>query len=395
LQPEWHGFRRTGEQMSGPRTSRIRAEETQPVPTGEEPEVAGLSVANESPYCAEPPLSALNAWITPTDRFFVRSHFPVPKIDISTWRLVVDGEVDHPLLLSFEDLRALQELEKVVTLECAGNSRSSISPKTKGVRWQNGAVGTARWSGIPLAAVLAKAGVRAGARHVVMEGADHGREPDVAEEINYGMSVPISKATDGQTMLAYEMNGEPLSAAHGFPVRAIVPGWYGMASVKWITRIHVQEPEFDGFFRTGSYVFIAEGDDPHRPKTPVTSQKVKSLVTWPREDAVLPVGEHVVRGVAWAGERSVAKVYVSTDPVDSSNRKAEWREATILEPRAAHAWVRWEYPVAIDRPGYYVVRARAVDDRGDTQPLHAPWNFRGVATNAVHAVAIVVRNGGR
>lgn len=377
------------------RTPRARPEAPQPVPTGEEPETAALHVANESPYCAEPPLASLNAWITPTDRFFVRSHFPVPQLDIASWRLVVDGEVEHPLRLTFEDLRALRECEKVVTLECAGNSRSTIYPKTKGVRWQNGAVGTARWSGIPLSEILAQAKVRPGARHVVFEGADHGHEADVPDEINYGMSVPLSKATDGLTMLAYEMNGEPLTPSHGFPVRAIVPGWYGMASVKWITRIHVQEAEFDGFFRTGSYVFIAEGDDPHLPKTPVTSQKVKSLVTWPREDAVLAPGGHIVRGVAWAGERSIAKVYVSTDPVDADHRKAVWCEATILEPRAAHAWVRWEYPVELTRPGYYVVRARAVDDKGETQPLHPSWNFRGVATNAVHAVAVVVRTPGR
>jgi sulfite oxidase len=379
-----------------PNPTRPRPATSEPTEPSEpaEPQLApGLTKVMEAPLCAEPPLHTLSSWITGNDRFFVRSHFPIPTIDIATWRLAVEGEVQRPLLLRFDDLRGLKELEQVVTLECAGNSRSTIYPRTKGVRWQNGAVGTARWTGVPLRDILLKAGVNPAAKHVVLEGADHGAEPDVAEEISYAMSIPIEKAMDGSTLLAYAMNGEPLEPLHGFPVRAIVPGWYGMASVKWITRIQLLDREFDGFFRTGSYVFIAEGDDPHQPKTPVTSQRVKSLVTWPREDAHLPPGRHVVRGVAWAGEGTVDKVYVSTDAIDASDRKASWNEARLLEPRTPHAWVRWEYPVDLDQPGYYVIRARAVDAKGNTQPLHAPWNFRGVATNAVHAVAVVVRNG--
>ncbi|MCI4319672.1 MAG: sulfite oxidase [Thermoplasmata archaeon] len=350
-----------------------------------------LEVVVREPLCAEVPLTALNSWITPTPRFFVRSHFPAPHVDLPSYRLAVDGEVDRAFTLSYPELRKLPDRTVVATMECAGNSRTRVYPPAEGVPWKHGALGTARWRGVPLADLLARAGLRRGATEVVLEGADRGRERGVAGEIGYAMSVPVDKAMDPDTLLALEMNGADLEPRHGFPVRAVVPGWYGMASVKWLTRISVIDHPFQGYYRTRPYVFIHEGDDPESSKKPVTTLQVKSLITWPSEDAVLSTGSHVVRGVAWGGSGTITRVEVTTLPVDGWEPSVPWAQATLLEPRARHAWVRWECPLRFDAPGYHVIRVRAVDDAGTTQPLYAPWNFRGVATNSIHAIPVIVR----
>jgi hypothetical protein len=166
-----------------------------------------------------------------------------------------------------------------------------------------------------------------------------------------------------------------------------------MASVKWLTRISVIDHPFQGYYRTRPYVFIHEGDDPESSKKPVTALQVKSLITWPAEDAVLSAGPHVVRGVAWGGSGTIARVELTTRPLDGAEGPPPWTPAVLLEPRARHAWVRWECALRFDAPGYHVIRVRATDDAGTTQPLYAPWNFRGVATNSIHAIPVVVRAG--
>jgi sulfite oxidase len=350
-----------------------------------------LTVVTKEPYCAETPLTELDAWVTPTERFFVRSHFAVPTVDVDTWRLVVDGEVDHPLRISFAELMRERSRTVVTTMECAGNSRSSVYPPAEGVRWRHGALGTARWTGVSLWDVLAKAEIRPAAIEAVFEGADHGREPSVPEELTYAMSVPVVKAEHPDTILAYEMNGEPLTASHGFPVRVIVPGWYGMASVKWVTRISLIDHSFRGYYRTRPYTFIHEGDDPNVLRKPVTSLQVKSVITWPAEGATVSPGRIVVRGAAWSGDVAVSRVEVAVGLPSDSGGEAAWRTATIVGPQTPHAWVRWEAEIDLDRPGYFVLRSRATDERGDTQPLRAEWNFRGVANNSMHAVPLIVR----
>jgi DMSO/TMAO reductase YedYZ molybdopterin-dependent catalytic subunit len=350
-----------------------------------------LQVVSREPLCAETPLTDLDTWITPNDRFFVRSHFGVPKLDIDSWRLVVDGEVDHPLTLTFADLRKAPERTVVTTMECAGNSRSSVYPPAEGLRWRHGALGTARWTGVSLWEVLSRAEIRPGAIEAVFEGADRGREAGVPEELSYAMSVPVVKAEHPDTLLAFEMNGERLTPSHGYPVRAIVPGWYGMASVKWVTRISLIDHSFRGYYRTKPYTFIHEGDDPNVVRKPVTSLQVKSVITWPSEGATIPPGRLVVRGVAWSGEAAIARVELAVGLPDDAGGSASWRNATILGPVEPHAWVRWEISIDLDRPGYFVLRTRATDERGDTQPMRADWNFRGVANNSIHAVPLIVR----
>jgi sulfite oxidase len=377
--------------MTGTSTGRRPTAGATPEPPASTEPSKGLSVVTKEPYCAETPLPELDSWVTPTERFFVRSHFAVPQVDVESWRLIVDGEVDRPLSVSFADLMRERTRTVVTTMECAGNSRSSVYPPAQGVRWRHGALGTARWSGISLWDVLAKADIRPAAIEAVFEGADHGHEAGVPEELTYAMSVPIVKAEHPDTILAYEMNGEPLSAAHGFPVRVIVPGWYGMASVKWVTRVSLIDHSFRGYFRTKPYTFIHEGDDPDVLRKPVTSLQVKSVITWPPEGATVAPGRIVVRGAAWSGEAAISRVEVAVGLPNDTGEGGTWRPATLVGPETPHAWVRWEVAIEFERPGYFVLRSRATDERGDTQPMRAEWNFRGVANNSMHAVPLIVR----
>ncbi|MCI4317778.1 MAG: sulfite oxidase, partial [Thermoplasmata archaeon] len=348
-----------------------------------------LTVVVPEPLCAEPKLTALDQPITPNSRFFVRSHFPVPGLSRETWRLEVDGEVDHPTGLDWGGLKRLPEREVASVMECAGNSRFSVYPTPEGVRWGHGAVGNARWKGVSLSGILGPAGVRRSAKEVVLEGADSGLEPGVSETIPFAMSIPLEKALEPDTILAYTMNEAPLTPDHGFPVRAIVPGWYGMASVKWVTRIHVIDHSFQGYYRTRPYVFIKEGDAVETPKEPVTRLRVKSLVTWPADGDTLSPGPHTLRGFAWSGDGAIARVDVDTGGMDAP--RGTWSPARLLTSPSAHSWTPWEVDVHVRRPGYFVVRARATDETGQVQPDRAEWNFRGVATNSIHGVRVLVR----
>ncbi len=362
--------------------------------TDGDPRFLPLEVRAPTPdaRCLEASLSSLDEETTPTNRFFIRSHFAVPRIDPANWRLVIDGEVERPLTLTLADLQELPHRDLTSLLECAGNSRVSVRPKAEGVLWGHGAVSAARWRGVPLRAVLETAGVRTSAIEAVMEGADSGHEPGVAEELRYAMSIFVPKAFDEHTLLVDQMNGEPLSASHGFPVRAIVPGWYGMASVKWLTRIHFTEKPFQGYFRSRAYAYIREGESSDAPKPPVTSVRVKSLVTWPKEGQVLAPGPHRLRGVAWSGEASILRVDVSTSPETASG--AVWKPARLLPGSTPYSWSHWEFLCDIPRSGFYVLRVRATDENGNSQPVQAEWNFRGVGNNSIHCVPIEVRRGG-
>ena len=342
--------------------------------------------------CVEASLSSLDAEITPTNRFFIRSHFAVPTVDAATWRLSIDGEVERVGSWSLDDLRALPHRELTATMECAGNGRITVRPKAEGVLWGHGAVSTARWRGVPLRALLETVGVKPTSSEVLLRGADRGTEPGVSGEIPYEMSISVAKALDADTLVVDEMNGAPLSPSHGFPVRLIVPGWYGMASVKWLTHVVLTDEPFQGHFRSRAYAYIYEGDRAEAPKTPVTSMRVKSLISWPKEGAVLAPGPHRIRGVAWSGDAPILRVDVSTEP--SAGAGEIWRPARLLGPSSRHAWVHWELLFDLPHPGFYVVRARATDELGHTQPAQARWNFRGVGNNSIHSLPIEIRPGG-
>ena len=360
----------------------------------EDPRFLPLEVRAPTPdsRCVEASLSSLVDETTPTNRFFIRSHFAVPRLTREDWRLSIEGEVEHPTVLTYEDLQGLPHRDLVATLECAGNSRLTVRPKPEGVLWGHGAVSTGHWRGVPLWMVLERAGLRSSVAEIVLQGADRGSEPGVEGELRYEMSVDLAKALHPDTLLVDQMNGEPLTPHHGFPVRVVVPGYYGMASVKWLVRIEALDHPFRGYFRDRAYAYIREGQRTGEPRPPATTMRVKSLVTWPREGQVLATGPHVIRGAAWSGETPIIRVDVSVSPHHGGGEV--WRTARLFPGSTRHAWTHWEFLCEVSEPGFYIIRSRATDENGNTQPVEADWNFRGLGNNSIHCVPVEVRPGG-
>jgi DMSO/TMAO reductase YedYZ molybdopterin-dependent catalytic subunit len=325
-------------------------------------------VVTTFPENSETPLEDVRSWVTPTRLFFVRNHFNVPSLDTSTWRLRVEGCVERSLALTWDDLAGLPERTVFATVECAGNGRSFLSQRADGVQWGAGAIGHAEWTGVPLRLVLQRAGVRPEAVEVLFEGADRGSEPDHPTPMNFARSLPLAKAFDPDTLLVLRMNGELLDPNHGYPLRLFVPGWYGVASVKWLHRIEVLDHVFKGYFQSVKYTM-------QRRKLSVTEKvvvgtmAVKSEILRPATGATLGIGTNRVFGVAWAGEEAVARVEVSTDGGKS------WSDAELLGPRTPYSWALWEYLWEVADAGEYSLMARATSNSGQTQPLeHEPLN---------------------
>ena len=242
----------------------------------------GMIMREREPLNLEMPFNSLNGFLTPVEHFFVRSHFAVPPIDVKTWRLKIEGDVERPLTLSLRDLLKMDSVTMPVTLECAGNGRAFLVPQAKGAQWERGAVSNAEWTGVRLTDVLRRAGLKTSARELIFEGADQGEikePPGPAGKIHYARSMSVAKAMD-DVLLAFKMNGEELTPAHGAPVRVIVPGWYGMASVKWLTRIIASAEPFNGYYQTVDYAYWERG--PSAPSlVPITEMQVKAQIARP------------------------------------------------------------------------------------------------------------------
>lgn len=342
-----------------------------------------LIVRSRTPQDLETPVSLLTTWITPNDLFFVRSHLPTPNVEAAKWALTVAGSIERPLTLGLDDLRSLPRVTSAVTLECAGNGRAFFDPPVAGVQWRKGAVGNARWTGVRLADVLRRAGVRPTGQFVLLDGADRpiGTVPDFAR------TLPIAKAMDPGTLLAFEMNGAPLPIAHGFPLRVIVPGWEGAYWVKWLTRLEVLDTQHDGFFVQTAYRYpvkpVAPGTAvPANEMEPLTGLAVKSLIVTPEDGASLPTGRLRVAGFAWTGDGEIARVDVSTD------NGASWQPTSLGRDRERYAWRAFEYEWRGAPSGSYTVMARAVDSRGRTQNDKPQWNPSGYLWNAPDRVTV-------
>jgi DMSO/TMAO reductase YedYZ molybdopterin-dependent catalytic subunit len=340
------------------------------------------------PQDLETAVRDLASWITPNARFFVRSHFGPPSVEsLKEWRLQVDGDVGRPLTLTLSDLKRFQEVTVPAVVQCSGNGRAFFRPRVPGAQWEKGAVGNAKWTGVRLADVLQRAGLGAKAKHVQLLGADRPLLPTVPLFLR---SIPIEKAMHRATLLAYEMNGEPLPLLHGAPLRLIVPGWAGDACVKWLTHLTVQEHEAEGFYMQIAYRMPVTPVQPGatvRPSemVPVTEMVVKSIITRPSEGAMLS-GETVqVEGVAFTGEGEIVRVEISTDEGE------HWHDADLVGERAPYAWRLWRYVWKGPKPGRYTVWSRATDSRGQTQPMTTPWNPGGYLWNAVDAVRIEIK----
>jgi DMSO/TMAO reductase YedYZ molybdopterin-dependent catalytic subunit len=319
----------------------------------------------KEPANLEMPFSQLDGAITPTEHFYVRSHFPVPQIDVGTWRLHVGGKVAQPLELSYDDLRKLGARTIQATIECAGNSRVFLVPKVKGVQWELGAVGNAEWTGVLLRDVLERTGAPNNAREVILEGADSGsiaELPRPAGKIHFARSLPMEKAMD-DVLLAYEINGAPLTPAHGFPLRAVVPGWYGMASIKWLQRIIITDEPFNGYYQAIDYAFWEPGENGPVLR-PLTEMQVKAEIAQPQTGEIVAANEkYTVRGAAWSSGTEITKVEVSTDGGSS------WNIATLIGEHVPNAWRLWDYQWRTPgTAGSRTLLARATDSAGRSQP---------------------------
>jgi DMSO/TMAO reductase YedYZ molybdopterin-dependent catalytic subunit len=324
----------------------------------------GKIVRSENPPNLEMPFETLDGFITPTTSFYVRTHFPIPTIDRRTWRLRVEGEVETPFELNYEEFLQLESSAVAVTLECAGNNRNFIEPKVKGVQWGLGAVGTAEWTGAPLVALLDRAGVKPTAREVILEGTDEGplEDPKAPRgNVRFARSIPLAKAR-ADVLLAHKMNGTELPPQHGFPVRAIVPGWFAVASIKWLQRIIVTDRPFTGYYQTIDYAFWKrEGSSSEL--VPLRELQVKAEIARPKSGEAVAANSSVrVHGAAWTGGGKIVKVEVSADG------GVTWNQAT-LGVSAPNAWCLWEYLWQTPaKPGRQTLIARATDSIGCTQP---------------------------
>src|SRR6516164_846185 len=348
------------------------------------PDIAGLVVHRTRPLNCETSIPALiGGVVMPNARFYVRNHFQTPRLDPASWQLEVSGLVERPLRLSLRELHNMRSETLVATLECAGNGRSAFDPPAEGEQWQLGAVSTAEWTGVPLAEILDRAGLKPQAQEIVFRGADQGNVGDAADPIRFERSLPVTDAGHSGSLLAYAMNGEPLPLEHGHPLRLIVPGWYAVASVKWLTEIEVTGAPFTGFFQAKRYVYETRRDGTVT-REPVRLQQVRSVITQPSAGQEVPAGDLVVRGVAWSGAAPIDKVEISigTGP---------WQNARLIGPRHRHSWQWWELLTRIDGPGQTTLRARATDLAGRTQPERPHWNRLGYGGNAVHNVPVLVR----
>jgi DMSO/TMAO reductase YedYZ molybdopterin-dependent catalytic subunit len=348
----------------------------------------GRIVRSEEPLNLEMPFETVESFITPTRSFYVRTHFPVPKIDRDAWWLHVGGEVEKPFAINYEELVELTSVTIHVTLECAGNNRNFLEPKVKGVQWGLGAVGTAEWTGVPLSVLLDRGLVRPQAREVILEGTDGGILDDPKSplgELRFAWSIPLSKARN-DVLLAYKMNGSDLPAEHGFPLRAIVSGWYAMASVKWLQRIIVTDQPFTGYYQTMDYAYWKRRGD-IAELTPLSEMQVKAEIAKPAPRETVPANSSVrVHGAAWTSDGEIAKVELSTDGGTT------WSEAKLLGESIQNAWRLWEFNWQTPGvAGKQTLVARATDSLGRMQPAERDRDRGTYMINHLLPITVEVR----
>jgi DMSO/TMAO reductase YedYZ molybdopterin-dependent catalytic subunit len=325
------------------------------------------------------PLELLREPVTPVGLHYLLIHFDIPAVDTAAWRLEIGGLVETPLALSLDDLRSRPRETLAVTLECAGNGRALLAGHEPSQPWLSEAVGTARWTGTPLAPLLEEAGIDRRAHSVVFTGLDRGFQGGV--EHDYERALPLGEALQDEMLLAYEMNGAPLPPQHGFPLRLVVPGWYGMTHVKWLRSITAIDAEFQGWQQAEAYRIDGAQVTRMLPRSLLVPPGIPEFLT---RERVLDAGRVTVSGRAWSGFGAITRVELSTDGGDT------WNDAALEEPLGEWAWRGWSAPWNAE-PGNYELCCRATDAAGNTQPLEGEWNHGGYCNNAVQRVAVTVR----
>ncbi len=322
---------------------------------------ADRRVVTCSPENSETPIEALRSWITPNHSFYVRNHFETPELDAASWTLGVTGRIEFEKAFSQADLAAMPQTSLFATLECAGNGRSFLEEPAPGVQWGVGAVGNAEWTGVAVRELLDAASIRPGAIEVVFEGADSGREGDSAEELRFARSLPLDLALHPDTLIALQMNGEDLTVEHGAPARLVVPGWYGVASVKWLQAIRVVDEPFRGYYQSVKYTVKRKSARGVNEEI-VGMMLPKAEIVRPYHGEPLSTGHHLIEGVAWAGPEAVAAVEVSCDGGDT------WRRAELLGSPQRYSWTNFVVDWEQRGTGAYKLMARAISTSGEIQP---------------------------
>ena len=344
---------------------------------------AGMVMHRAHPLNCETSIPALvGGVVMPNARFYMRNNFHMPDLDAATFRLAIGGLVERSQSFTIRDLQNMKSKTQVVTLECAGNGRALFDRPTEGEKWGLGAVSTAEWTGVPLVEILDRAGVRQDAKDVLFRGADGGAVDGLPASIRFERSLRVDDARDSDVLLAYAMNGEPLPVEHGYPLRLIVPRWYAVASVKWLTEIELIDRAFTGHYQGDKYRYVWEREG-GTVSEPVTLQRVRALITEPLPHADVRSGELVIRGVAWSGAAPIARIDVSVNGGD-------WQEARLVSDRNRYSWQWWELLTRVERSGDLKLRARATDLAGRTQPDRAEWNRLGYGNNSIQEVPIRV-----
>jgi len=351
-------------------------------------ETVSLTVRVTHPLDAETPVREFTSYLTPTSRFFVRSHFgppPPEAVAEANWKLRVGGLVERSSEFTLKDLRQLESVTITAVVQCSGNGRAHHRPKVPGVQWNRGAVGNAQWTGVRLRDVLTRAGVLAGGKHVQLQGADR---PAIDSVPLFVRSIPLEKALHPDTILAYEMNGRPLPLLHGAPLRVITPGWMADSCTKWLTEITVQAEEAKGYYMQTAYRVpvtpVEPGASSGGPSVPVEAMVVKSLIAAPQEGDRVRPGLVTIQGVAWGGEAKVMKVEVSIDEGKT------WEPARLVGEDQPYAWRQWQFIWTAKTTGAFTILCRATDMRGDVQPATSPWNPSGFLWNGWDRISVMV-----
>lgn len=348
---------------------------------------AGLVIRQREPVNLESPFACLEGVLTPNSLFYVRSHFKAPALKVEDWHLAVGGTVREGFSVGLEELQRMPAVTRVATLECAGNGRVFLVPSAEGAQWALGAVSTAEWTGVPLRALLERAGMLEGAVEVVLEEADRGKPKELPVppgEIAYARSVPLAMVDE--VLLSYCMNGEALAEDHGFPVRAVVPGWYGMASVKWLTGVRVVREAFRGYFQTSDYAYWEEVGG-QMVRVPLGAMALKSAIARPRvREVVSARSTYEVVGAAWGGAAGLARVEVSSDD------GATWGEAEWMDEERVGVWRRWRFVWRVPgEGGRRVLKSRVWDGEGRTQAEEHEARFGSYVIAHVLPIEVEVR----
>ncbi len=332
------------------------------------------------------PLEALRHDVTPVGMHYLLIHYDIPDLDPEAWRLRIDGHVTRPLAVDLAAIRALPQVTRRVTLECAGNGRARLAPRPVSQPWIDEAVGTAEWTGTPLAPLLREAGIGDAAVDVAFTGADHGLERGVEQD--YQRALPLAEALRDDVLLVHTMNGQPLPPQHGAPLRLLVPGWYGMAQVKWLVRISVLDAAFEGYQNATAYRIKQDPDEDGEPVTRILPRALVQPPGFPEfqtRTRILDRGTHELTGRAWSGWGPITRVEVSVDG------GATWADAELEAQPGPHAWQGWRWTWKAEPQGRYELCARATDAAGNVQPVEQPWNRQGMANNHAQRVSVIVR----